>query len=61
MTHRPRERPNSGTYVWYGGSVLIFLIGGITFATDGHILWAVLALVGAAYSVGYLMVARRRN
>jgi len=48
MTHRPRERPNSGTYVWYGGSVLIFLIGGITFATDGHILWAVLALVGAA-------------
>jgi hypothetical protein len=40
-----RAKPTTGTYVWWGGSVLIFFGAAIAFATAGQVLYAVLAAI----------------
>ncbi len=57
MTGKPK--PNHGTYVWYGGSIVIFLVGAIAFAADGHVLWTLVAVLGAAFCAGFLFMRRR--
>jgi hypothetical protein len=52
-------KPNSGTWVWYLGAIAIFLLGGVTFAADGHWAYAALAFVGVVFCAGFLAARSR--
>jgi hypothetical protein len=55
-----KPKPTSATWVWWGGAVVIFIVGFAVFAADGHWGYAAVAVVGAIAAGSYCVTLARR-